>query len=88
MPGLEELPREGLIALCWDQAATIARLRQTNVALEERVRRLERQASRNSGNSSMPPSSDDLPGRAKGWGRGKQKGAPGNALPWVAVPDE
>ena len=31
--------------------------------LEERVARLERLISRNSGNSSMPPSSDDLPGR-------------------------
>jgi hypothetical protein len=45
----------------------------------------------------MPPSSDDLSGRAKpaarraknlGRKRGKQKGAAGNALPWVAVPDE
>ncbi len=40
-------------------------LRESNAALEERVRQLERQASRNSGNSSMRPSSDDLPGRAK-----------------------
>ena len=32
-------------------------------ALEERVARLERLISRNSGNSSMPPSSDDLPGK-------------------------
>ena len=54
MSGLEELSREELIAL-------VLRLRESNVALEERVRRLERQASRNSGNSSMPPSSDDLP---------------------------
>lgn len=104
MPGLEELSREELIGLVRDQAATIAQLREANTtlrevnaALEERVRRLERQVSRNSGNSSMPPSSDDLPGRAKpapkraknsGRKRGKQKGAAGNALPWVAVPDE
>jgi len=32
-------------------------------ALEERVARLERLISRNSGNSSMPPGTDDLPGK-------------------------
>jgi transposase len=88
--GLEELSREELISL-------VVQLREANAALEERVRRLERQAGRNSGNSSMPPSSDDLPGRTKpapkrakssGRKRGKQKGAKGNALPWVAEPDE
>jgi len=31
--------------------------------LEDRVARLERLISRNSGNSSMPPSADDMPGR-------------------------
>jgi len=86
---LEELSREELIAL-------VVQLRATNLALEERVRRLERQVSRNSGNSSMPPSSDDLPGRAKpapkrskssGRKRGKQPGAEGSAMPWVSVPD-
>lgn len=50
-----------------------------------------------SGNSSMPPSTDDLPGRTKpvakraknsGRRRGKQKDAQGNTLEWVAVPDE
>jgi transposase len=90
VPGLEELSREELIALA-------RRLLDANAALEERVRRLERQVSRNSGNSSMPPASDDLPGRRKpapkprkstGRQRGKQKGAEGNALGWVAVPDE
>jgi hypothetical protein len=86
---LEELSREELIALA-------QRLLEANAALEERVRRLERQVSRNSSNSSMPPSTDDLPGRMNpapnrmkqsGRKRGKQKGAPGSALPWVAVPD-
>ena len=90
MSGLEELSREELIAL-------VLRLRESNVALEERVRRLERQSSRNSGNSSMPPSSDDLPGRTKptpkraknlGRKRGKQQGAKGNAMSWVSIPDE
>lgn len=90
MFGLEELSREELIALA-------RRLLEVNAALEERVRQLERRVSRNSGNSSMPPSSDDLPGRAKpaprqakssGRTRGKQAGAQGNAMPWVSVPDE
>jgi hypothetical protein len=94
---LEELSREELIAFARQQVALVAALREANAALEERVRRLERQVSRNSANSSMPPSGDDLPGRnkparkrARGMGRkrGKQKGAQGTAMPWVAVPDE
>ena len=64
--------------------------------LEERVARLERLLSRNSGNSSMPPSTDDLPGRKpperrarRGGGRkpGKQPGAPGAYLAWSQDPD-
>lgn len=91
------MSREELIAVVREQAGLIVQLREANAALEERVRRLERQASRNSGNSSMPPSSDDLPGRVKtapkrakssGRKRGKQRGATGNALAWVADPDE
>ena len=90
MSGLEELSREELIVL-------VQRLLEANAALEERVRRLERQVSRNSGNSSMPPSGDDLPGRMKpapkrsrssARQRGKQQGAKGSAMPWVAAPDE
>jgi transposase len=97
MSGLEEMSREELIAVVREQAGLIARLREENAALQKRVRGLERQASRNSANSSMPPSTDDLPGRAKpaakrakssGRNRGKQKGAKGSALGWVAVPDE
>src|SRR5437870_10274389 len=65
--------------------------------LEDRVARLERLISRNSGNSSMPPSADDLPGRKpperrqrRGGGRkpGKQPGAPGAFLAWREVPDD
>jgi len=75
----------------------IAELVAANAQLVERVAALERAAGRNSENSGMPPSTDDLPGRkrpaprrAKGSGRdrGKQKGAPGSALPWVAEADE
>jgi transposase len=94
--GVEELSREELIGLARDQAALIARLREANTALEERVPRLERQASRNSGNSSPPPSTDDLPatrnprrsGEELGTQTGKRQGAQGNTLAWVAVPDE
>ena len=69
--------------------AEIAALRVRLAELGERVARMERAASRNSGNSSMPPSSDDLPGRrpprsqrraaerADKRRRGKQPGAPG-----------
>jgi transposase len=70
-------------------------------ALREQVTRLERALSRNSGNSSMPPSGDDAPGRkpprrqrraaereeAKKRKRGKQPGAPGSAMCW-AEPDD
>jgi transposase len=97
VPGLEEFSREELIALVLEQGGVIVQLREANAALEERVARLERQFSRNSGNSSMPPSSDDLPGRGKpapkrakrsGRQRGKQPGAQGSALSWVSNPDE
>jgi len=63
-----------------------------------RLARLERAVSRNSGNSSLPPSSDGvLPGRraperrgpaAARRKRGKQPGARGCWLPWVADPDK
>ena len=68
-------------------------------ALREQVARLERALSRNSGNSSMPPSSDEVPGRtppkkkdgrAQRGGRrrrGKQPGAPGAAMRWD-IPDD
>src|SRR5712691_8361771 len=66
--------------------------------LEERIARLERLVSRNSGNSSMPPSSDDLPGKKpperkprRGGGQrkpGKQPGAPGAFLSWNDQPDK
>ena len=67
--------------------------------LREQIAEIERAASRNSGNSSMPPASDDLPGRSqprkqrraaergeKKRNRGKQPGAPGAAMRWE-VPD-
>ena len=78
-------------------AAENARLAGQVAGLAARVERLERLASRNSGNSSMPPSADDLPGRTPprrtppaGRARkpGKQPGAPGSHLAWTEHPDE
>ncbi|MDV6014775.1 hypothetical protein [Haloechinothrix sp. LS1_15] len=73
MSGLEELAHEELIGL-------VVQLREANAALEDPVRRLERQVLRNSGNSSMPPATDDLPGwpipapkRARSSGRKRGK---------------
>ena len=82
-----------------------ARLRAENAELKaqitgqaEKIARLERLISRNSGNSSMPPSTDDLPGkkpperRARQGGMrrkpGKQPGAPGAFLAWNEHPDK
>jgi len=88
---------ERLRMLLEDKDAQIAELKARNAELEERVARLERLISRNSGNSSMPPSADDLPGkkpperkpRRGGGGRkpGKQPGSPGAYLAWNDRPD-
>lgn len=79
---------EGLRALLEDKDAKIAEL-------EAKLARLERLISRNSGNSSMPPSGDDQPGKTPpkprpGSGKrkpGKQPGAPGFHLAWSDHPD-
>jgi transposase len=87
------------------QGALIEVLESRNAALEalvadltERLAKVERAVSRNSGNSSMPPSADDLPGRTapepkpgRGNGKkkqGKQPGAPGAHLAWSENPDK
>ena len=92
-------PAAGCVA-CAARDREIAALRAENVELARRVAGLERMISRNSQNSSLPPSSDDvLPGRDKPKarrredggarrGRGKQAGAEGRWLRWVADPDE
>src|SRR5260370_15243334 len=87
--------RDAVIA---EQAAAIEELRAGVVALAAQVAELQRRLGRNSGNSSMAPSADDLPGRTpppakpgrgKGGRRpGKQPGAPGSHLAWSASPDE
>ena len=76
---------ESLRALLEDKDAKITEL-------EAKLARLERLISRNSGNSSMPPSGDDQPGKTppkqqpgRGAGKrkpGKQPGAPGAYLAW------
>ena len=88
---------ERLRMLVEDKDAQVAELKARNAELEERVARLERLISRNSGNSSMAPSTDDLPGKKppepgprRGGGRrpGKQPGAPGAYLAWQEHPDK
>lgn len=104
MSGLESLPREELISLALRQdtqiAAMAGQLAQLMEKFEEQAAELERLRyllSRNSGNSSMPPSGDDGPGRTppraqrrakpSGRSKGKQPGAGGTALRW-RDPDE
>jgi hypothetical protein len=98
-----EDPRDALIgeqaARLEAQAERIAALEAVVADLREQLAAAQRAASRNSGNSSMPPSSDDLPGRQmprkqrraperaeKKRRRGKQPGSPGASMTWE-VPD-
>ena len=83
-------------ALIREQAQQIAALEAVVADLREQLAAAVRAGSRNSGNSSMPPSSDDLPGRkpprkqrraaeraeGKKRKRGKQSGSPGAAMRW------
>src|SRR5260370_26435898 len=52
-------------AWCAARDEQIAELTAQVREVRERIAEMERTASRNSGNSSMPPSSDDLPGRGR-----------------------
>jgi hypothetical protein len=80
------------------QAAAIRELKADMLALADEVRQLRRKLGRNSGNSSMPPSADDLPARQApvpkrergngGCKPGKQPGAPGSHLAWSEDPHE
>ena len=91
-----EDPRDALIR---EQAGQIAALTALVAELREQLDAALRAASRNSGNSSMPPGSDDLPGRkpprkerraaerAEKRSRGKQPGSPGSAMR-MREPDE
>ena len=91
----EALERLGL--LNEDKDAVIADLRALVERQAEQIARLERMISRNSGNSSMPPSSDDQPGKkppkpkpagARKRRPGKQPGAAGAYLAWNDHPDQ
>jgi hypothetical protein len=107
VPELESLSHGELVVLAREQAVVIERQdaqiaglgTQLAVLLENfetqaaEVERLRHLLSRNSSNSSMPPSGDDGPGRTpprkqlrakpSGRSRGKQPGAPGAALRWL-----
>jgi hypothetical protein len=95
----EEPPADPRDALIRAQAEQIAALEAVVADLREQLAAAQRSGSRNSGNSSMPPSSDDLPGRKpprkqrraaeraeQKKKRGKQPGSPGAAMRWE-VPD-
>ncbi len=90
----EELSRDELIAVVRGQAVQLEDQAVELERLRAELELIKRLISRNSRNSSMPPSTDDLPGRsgkpkpaggkAGGKpGRGKQPGAPGSHLPWL-----
>lgn len=105
MPAPEELSRGELIELARRQdaqissmALQISELLEANEQLVAKLARLEHLLSRNSGNSSMPPSKDDDVGksppaaRSRGGAgrqrkRGKQPGAPGANLAWTDNPN-
>jgi transposase len=80
-------------------AGQLAELMEANEALAAKLAQLEHLLSRNSGNSSNPPSRDDDPGRTPppeakrgragpARSRGKQPGAPGSQLAWTDAPDK
>jgi transposase len=91
------MSREQLLALVGEQAEQIAALTAMNAELATKLARVEHLLSRNSGNSSMPPSRDDDLGRTPPTARkrrdgskrprGKQPGASGANLAWVERPD-
>jgi transposase len=86
-----EDPRDALIR---ELAAQVSELTALIAELREQLEAARRAASRNSGNSSLPPSGDDQPGRQprrerraaeraeKKRSRGKQPGSPGAAMRW------
>ncbi len=93
---LAEDPRDALIR---EQAERIVALEALVADLREQLERELRAGSRNSGNSSMAPGADDLPGRkpprrerraaeraAGKRKQGKQPGSPGASMTW-GVPD-
>jgi len=92
--GLELLSREDLLALIALQQRQIEDLKATVAEQADRIAQLGRRLGRNSGNSSMPPSSDvfhkpERPEvRKSGRKRGNQPGGAGGGLALVEHPDE
>ncbi|MFD0009161.1 DUF6444 domain-containing protein [Streptomyces sp. NPDC127178] len=91
--GLESASREVLLALIGLLQRQSKELAAANERLATRVAELERRLGRNSGNSSMPPSSDTF-GRPEkkaqagsGRKRGHQPGAGGSGLSMTEKPD-
>jgi transposase len=92
------MSREQLLVVIGEQAQQIAALRALTEELTTKLARVEHLLSRNSGNSSMPPSRDEDPGRTPPAARtrrggpkrprGKQPGAPGANLAWLERPDD
>jgi transposase len=93
------MSRDELIVVVERQAEQIAQLVEANEVLSGKLARLEHLLSRNSGNSSNPPSRDDDPGKPappdkqRGRGgpkraRGKQPGTPGSHLAWTDDPNQ
>jgi transposase len=106
------MSRDELIALVWVQAEQLTtmagqfaqvvaaneQLSAVNAELAAKLAKVEHLLSRNSGNSSSPPSRDGDPGRTpppetkgavgSGRKRGKQPGAAGSTLGWTENPDE
>jgi transposase len=91
--GLESASREDLLALIGLLQRQNEELAAANERLTARVSELERRLGRNSGNSSMPPSSDTFgrPGKKaaprSGRKRGRQPGAGGGGLAMTENPD-
>jgi transposase len=113
VPAPEEMSRDELIVVVARQAGQLAaqdrqiaemagqlaQLMEVNEALAAKLAGLEHLLSRNSGNSSSPPSRDDDPGKPAApektrrggnpaRARGKQPGAPGSHLAWIDDPHE
>ena len=93
MAGWDQLTREQLLVVVAEQAVQIQALTGQVQALTGQVTELTRQLGQNSGNSSVPPSTD----RGRGPSRqrrnstrkpGKQPGAAGSTLAIVTDPDE
>ncbi|MCA1676007.1 MAG: DUF6444 domain-containing protein, partial [Actinobacteria bacterium] len=101
------MSRDELIALVRCQAGQItamagqiSELVEANEELAGKLARVEHLLSRNSQNSSSPPSRDEDPGKTppaeknksgrdgRARPRGKQPGAPGSHLAWTQTPDE